>query len=48
MEEIRKLLVAEHFSRVGFIFGMRWVSKKTGAIVTNSYVVNYIKTGVLK
>ena len=43
MEDIRKLFVSEHFIHIGFIYGMRWVCKKSGEVVDESVISNFIK-----
>ena len=47
MAEIRKLFVSEHFKKIGFIDGMKWVRRDSGKIVKHEDVLNYIEKGEL-
>jgi len=46
MKEIRKLFISEHFTEIGFIYGMRYIDKKTGRLVGKKTIDTFIETGV--
>jgi len=43
LEDIRKMFLGEHFMKVGFIYGMRWVDRKSGVVVSEEVIENFIK-----
>ena len=45
MDEIRKLFISEHFVKVGFVYGTRYISKKNGEIVSYEEVKKFIENG---
>jgi len=47
MAEIRKLFISEHFKEIGFIYGMRWIRKDSGKVVSYTDILNYIEKGEL-
>ena len=47
MQEIRKLFLDEHFKKIGFVDGFKYIFTKTGKIVSNITIEKFVSTGVL-